>query len=355
MAIEILIISIALIALAFVVIILTNLQTSFLYANARTVVRAQHILDKGKLKGLLFVKSLDELINHLKNTEYHEFLKDIDKSSILEFEMALEKGFINSLEDVRKISPKKFQVIFDVYTKLYEAKIIKTFFRSRFSKVDIDIRLLEPIGIINPVLLKHLHDAKTIADLRVVLRDTPYKDIIEKEFSSIEEFDVAIEQQIMKDISIILKNLKTPDKKSIIESFEVRAELRNILMLLKFRIRGLDKETQKKLIKSKLFDIHKIVEAKDMQDFVKEFGSSQFFEPLSNALQEFQGTYYCFERALLRYYLDFVNSKDLNHPIGPYPIISYLIKKEFERKNLLIIAKGIISELEKNELEKMLI
>ena len=332
-------------------------QSSFLYSNARIVSRATYILDKNKLEELSGLKSLPELINQLKNTEYQHHMETINKESITEFNMALEKGYIDSINEIKKISPKKFRKVYEVYAKIFESKIIKTFFRSRFAKIKINEHLLAPIGMINPSLLKHLHDTKTVADIKLVLRDTDYENIFEKEFTSVEEFDFAIEKDIMNDVDEIFDSIKVYDKKIILDIFKKRREIKNILTLLKFRIRGMDKEEQAEIIKIENIDVTKAIDAPDIKAFVGVFKSTEYEGPLNNALKDFEKNddYYSFEKELLRYYLNFIKNNDLSYSIGPYPIISYITKKEIEQKNLLIIAKGILSKVEKEKIKEMII
>jgi len=332
-------------------------QSAFLYANARTVARNSYIFDRKNLSSFLHLKALPEFINQLKDTEYYPYLETIDKNNITEFNIEIEKGFISSIKEVQKISPKKFKKVFDVYTKIFESKIIKTFFRSRFSNIEIDKKLLEPIGTINPVLLQHLYETKTIADMKLVLRDTTYKDVFKKEYETIEEFDSTIEKNVMKDIDSALEEIKVYDKKAIMDIFEKRREIKHILMLLKLSIRGIDKETQEKLIDLPKLGTKRLIDAEDIKTLVKSFSTTEYAEPMKNALEEFNkyDNYYAFEKELLRHYLNFVTDNDLLHTIGPYPIISYITKKEIEQKNLLIIAKGIITEKNKEEIGAMLI
>ena len=135
--------------------------------------------------------------------------------------------------------------------------------------------------------------------------------------------------------------------------FQVRKEIKNILTLLKLRIRGVQ---PKKYLESKLFNAEESLKM-DMDSFINQFDKTIFNKPLQAAHSHFKesGNYYCFEKQLWRTYLEFVSNDDLRYPIGPYPIISYLSKKEIEQKNLLIIAKGIISELTADEIKEMLI
>jgi vacuolar-type H+-ATPase subunit C/Vma6 len=236
-------------------------QSSFLYANARITARTTYIMDKAKLSSLLDSKNLPELINNLKDTEYYPYLESIDKTSMTQFNIALEKGLINSLNEIRNISPKHFKKIFDVYTKIYESKLIKTFFRSRFSKIKIERALLEPIGEINPILMKHLHDTKSIADIKLVLRDTEYKKLFEKEYKNIEEFDLELEKSVLNDIDDSLKEIKTFDKKILSEIFLKRREIKYILTLLKSRLRNKRLED----IEIKDIDIKKAIDLPDLK------------------------------------------------------------------------------------------
>lgn len=350
--------TVALTVLALVITILINSgQSIFLYANARIMARIPYIIDKNRISQLIGAGSLADLINHLADTEYYPFLETIDKNNITELNIALEKGLINSINEIKKFTPKKFRKVFDVYAKIYESKIIKTFFRSRFSNVKIPKKLLEPIGTINPVLLKHLHDTQTIADMKLVLRDTDYSDLFEKEYKTIEEFDSALEKQVMGDIDSTLKKIKVYDRKAIMEIFRKRREIKTILMLLKLRIRGIEKSVQKKMVQLPSLNTKKLIEAEDMKKFVEGFSSTEYEKPMKEALIDFEknDNYFSFEKHLLRHYYTFVKDNDLSHSIGSYPIISYITKKEIEQKNLFIISKGITAGLDKKEIERMII
>ena len=103
--------------------------------------------------------------------------------------------------------------------------------------------------------------------------------------------------------------------------------------------------------------MEKTINSKDLKEFVKNFQSTEYSEPLNNALKDFEKNddYYGFEKELLRYHYNFIKNNDLIHSIGPYPIISYITKREIEEKNLLIIAKGIVSGLEKDKIKEMTI
>jgi V/A-type H+-transporting ATPase subunit C len=330
-------------------------EGSFLYANARLVGRLELILERNKLERLMYATSLVEFVNMLKDTEYANLLEGIGK--VTELNIALEKGLINSIKEIKEISPKKFKRIFDVYMRIYEAKIIKIFFRARFADIEIMEELLEPFESMNALLVKQLKETKTIADMRVVLEGTSYAGLFDKEYKTIEEFDAGLDKRVMGQIDDMLRKSRFYDKEAIMGIFERRNEIKGILTLLKLRIRELPKEKQEGIVELRCVDVDKAIEAKDMLQFVNVFEGTEYGEAMKKALDEFRkkDDYYSFERELWRHYHSKVVEKDLGKPIGPYPIISYITKKEMEQRNIMIIAKGIMTGKAKEEIKGMMI
>ena len=62
-----------------------------------------------------------------------------------------------------------------------------------------------------------------------------------------------------------------------------------------------------------------------------------------------------FEHELYKFYKKFVFCQDLAHTLGPYPLFSYLIKKEIEKRNLFIISRGIDAKFSSNEIKEMIV
>ncbi len=342
----------AAVAIVGVTVYKTNAETAYLYANARVISRSSAIADKARLSQLAGSSTLQDFVNSLKDSEYAPYLENIEKNNITQFNMALEEGFIQSLKDIRKISPAKFQKVFDIYQMIVEAKIIKTFYRSRVSNTPIDKTLLAPIGSINPALMTHLHDTKSVADMKVVLRDSNYKEVFDSEYQSVEEFDLALEEHVIRSIDAVLMKSSFHNKDAILSIFTKRREIRQILTLIKCRLR------EKKIdIRIGSIDTKKALECKDMKEFVDLFANTEYSEVLQKALEESKSeeSYYSFEKLLWQHYYERVTGTELRYSIGPYPLLSYIVKKEIEQKNLLIIAKGIASGMEKKDIEGMLI
>ncbi len=332
----------------------------FIYANARIQGRSNYLVRDGLLLDLIQAKSLKEFRSLLGETNYSDELEK-GKDDLRSFHAALEKGFIGSILELVELSPKKSQALLDAYLMFFEAKMLKIIYRARFMKINIDGSLVYAIGNINENLLRHLLETETIADIKVVMAPTIYAKIFEKEYSSLEEFEVEIDEFVFDNFVNIVNKTRMYDGKYIVDILNKKIDISNILALLKFRIRGIEKEKQKGLLidnKTELcsrFDI--LIKAETLKDFVEEFKGLPYYGALIKAFEksEKDNALSHFESGLYRFFRDFVVENDLSHTLGPYPLFSYLIKRELELRNLFIISRGIDAGFSVEKIKEMII
>ncbi len=62
-----------------------------------------------------------------------------------------------------------------------------------------------------------------------------------------------------------------------------------------------------------------------------------------------------FETEVYRYFKKYVADNDLRHTLGPYPLFSYLIKKEMELRNMFIISRGIEAGFSIEKIKRMIV
>ena len=80
----------------------------------------------------------------------------------------------DAIAELKEVSPEKLNELFDGYQMFYEAKMLKTMYRDKYSKVQAIVEpeskdLVFEVGNIDAVLLKHLLEAETVADMNVVM------------------------------------------------------------------------------------------------------------------------------------------------------------------------------------------
>ena len=108
-----------------------------------------------------------------------------------------------------------------------------------------------------------------------------------------------------------------------------------------------------------------------VQTIIKSFGGAQdnekrlvealqgtiFYEPMQIAYGNFlnDGHYHHFEVQLHKRFLWLIAKDEILHYQGPYPVFAYLLKREYEMKNLMMLTKAIAERYSPEEKMGMMI
>jgi len=332
----------------------------FLYANARTQARTNYMVKDSLLMELIEAKSLKEFRSLLKETIYGE---EVEKAGegLWGFHAALEKGFIGAVLELIELNPEKSKKLFDAYLMFFEVKILKIIYRAKLMGIKLGEGMVYSIGNINENLLNHLMGTETVADIKVVMEPTIYAKIFEKEYPSLEDFEVDIDEFVFNNFVGVVEKTKMYDGNYIVDILNKKVDILNVLALLKFRVRGVEKEKQKDMLidnKTQLclrFD--KLIEAETLKDFVEGFNGLPYHGALVKAFENYEkdNSLVHFENELYRFFKEFVVGNELSHTLGPYPLFSYLIKMELEQRNLFVISRGIDAGFSAEKIKEMII
>ena len=334
----------------------------FLYANARINARSKYSISKTQGEMLAEKKSLGDLASFLGETDYADCAESA--LNVREFHAALEKSLVRKAVELREMSPESFQSVLDAYLKFYEGKVLKAFYRSRFFSghfSEVDEKLLFTVGEISEGMLQKLEETRTIADINTVMASTGYAEVFAKDYDSLEEFEIAFDEFVFADFTALLEKLKMHDKKNILELLNTKFDITNILVLIKCIVRGIEPEKRKGLlVNNQGFlqgRINSLVEAKDLKELVEACEGLPYSKALDKALEEFKKDELLshFEVELYRLFKKILLGAELYHVQGPYPLFSYILKKELEVKNLMIASKGIESKFSREEIQELLI
>jgi vacuolar-type H+-ATPase subunit C/Vma6 len=334
--------------------------THFIYANARIHARSNYVVTDSLLLSLMEAKSLKEFRSQLRETDYGEELEKTNEN-LRSVHTALEKGFISSVLELVGLSPEKSKPLLNAYLMFFETKILKIIYRAKLMNVKIDESLVYAIGKLDSNLLKHLMDTETIADMSVVMASTEYTKVFESKYSNLEEFEVKIDEFVYNNFISIINKTKMYDGVHIIDILNKKIDISNILAILKFRIRGIEKEKQKGFLMNNGTDLclrfDKLIEAEKLKDFVEALKGLPYYEPLLKALEEYDKDKALshFENELYRFFKKLVVGNELSHTLGPYPLFSYLIKAEIGLRNLFIVSRGIDAGFSSEKIKEMMI
>ena len=62
-----------------------------------------------------------------------------------------------------------------------------------------------------------------------------------------------------------------------------------------------------------------------------------------------------FEHELLKFYKELIEGQELAHTLGPYPLFSFLIKKEIEKRNMFVLSRGIDAKFSPEKIKEMVV
>jgi len=330
----------------------------FLYANAVLAARSKFLLSDAKCRALAELSSLHELITALVENDYD---LDTEKSASLQMlNIGLEKNLISLVLELRKLSTSKLEGIFDAYLMFYEAKPLKLFYRKLFLKLSqLDDKLVYEVGTINHGMLMKLKEAHTLADTQVILAPTIYHEVFSKEYGSIEEFEISLDSFILSEMVLAVQSAKMFEAKVITDLLLARQDIFNMITIIKSMIRGVPNKGKIMLVKTDTLIYQTLLKSNTatLQEFVESFAGKPYHSSLQVGLEQFSkdGSIYQFEKALWSHFKVKLIDEELKHPQGPYPIMAYLMRKEIEYKNLLIVAKSIEGNFPKERTEGLLI
>jgi vacuolar-type H+-ATPase subunit C/Vma6 len=333
----------------------------YLYANARIQARPGRLLSKGAEEELPEKKSLRELLDFMGGSDYLAGLGDAADARSLH--LHLEKHMVQSIEELRGFSPQKFNMILDSYLMFYEARMLKSFYRSRYNKTKAGLSedIVFPVGMITDVVLQKLSDTQSVQDIAVVMAGTPYAGVLSKDFASLEEFEVTLDSFVLGRFRETVLKSKLSKKREILDVIDARFDIVNLINLVKCIVRKTQPEWRERLMienDSELGGkIKSLCAENDIKGLVNGLEGTEYSDPMSKALEEFgkDGFLSHFEVALWRHFKERVTERELYFQQGPYPLLSHIVKKELEVRNIMAASKGVEAGLSRDEIREVMI
>lgn len=318
-----------------------TLESSFLYSNARLASRKS--LDKRQLMNIQEAGSLKEILPMLRETDYYLYVENAE--TVEDFAAGLEERFGDLLREIGKMTPRKFHPVLDQYHMQIETQAIKVLFRSRFSGKELEKQSITAFEALQPVLFHSLMNTKTVADMRVVLRNTRYSILFERSFESITMFDQAIDAYIRKLKRESSATFRFHGARMVKEYFECKADIELLLAVLALHIRHIEPSARAEITASwdKIQGIDmKKLSSEDIKGFIDACARTPYHEPLLKALKRHEDGegYRCFEHELQKLLHKQLRNQ---HMVGSFAVLKFIEQQIIEQQNLLVAARGAVS------------
>ncbi|PIN69290.1 hypothetical protein COV93_06185 [Candidatus Woesearchaeota archaeon CG11_big_fil_rev_8_21_14_0_20_43_8] len=345
--------------IAVVIVLRTRPLIPFLYAGARVSARSAYLIGEQQYTALTSAGSFAELKGALERTNYSELFRTIaEDPDLMSLHSELEKGFVKELEEVKGFSGVGLSHVLDTFVMMWEAKLIKTFAKARMNGREPDEQFIFPVGCITERMIERLNGTKTVQDMGAVLASTRFAPAFDRVSADIWEFEITVDSFILENFKRLSADAKVYDGRFMSDMLAARFDMINIITILKKTISG--------------EDLSLIPTGTDVEKLLREFKadgeerekrlanslkSTLYGEAMQKGYESFldDGHYSHFENALHRAYMGLVKKNELMHYQGPFPIYAYLLRKEYEMRNLMVLSKGIQDRYTPEEKTEMMI
>jgi V/A-type H+-transporting ATPase subunit C len=335
-------------------------HAKFAYPNALFEAIGNPFIEEKELSRILDSKDLSGFKDSLN------VLKDynVDGENTYNLQRSLDDHFIQTIETMRKNSSKKMNDFYCVYIEKLDVYLVKNELKNKLEgkKVE-EVKVDEAILPSTRELLQKLRDAEK-KDLPEILKDYGFEeeviDAVSEENIDFLTIDITIDKHVINRF----KQVKVPYKCEQAKQKFVNSmiDILNIKNVLRAKQLDYDEASCKKLFLGDGQEIaswkfEEISEVDQVSQVISGLEGTSYYGVLKDAIEQYdkEGSVQVLENALDGLFLKLVKDISMQNYINIGPTIRFLVSKEFEIKNLKIIAKGISENLSSDIIKSLLI
>lgn len=332
----------------------------FAYPNARFEAMGNPFIKDKELNRLLDSKDLSEFKDSLNTLKDY----DITGKNSQEIQQSLDDALIQTVDISRKDSAKKMNEFYDIYLEKIDAYMIKNELKNKLNGKEIDKtvansailpktkQILEELAAAEkdkiPEILKNYGFDLEVTD--AVLDD-------ENDFLAL---DTAIDKHIIER----LQKAKLPHncEKGKQKFVKRTIDINNIKRILRAKQLSYDEKTCLNLFlgdgqEIAAWKFKEMAQTDKISQIISSLEGTSYFDILKDSIEEYnkERSVQVLENSLDRLYLKLVEDISTQNYVNIGPTIRFLVSKEFEIRNLKIIAKGIGENMHPDTIKNFLI
>jgi V/A-type H+-transporting ATPase subunit C len=337
----------------------------FAYPNATYNTQGNRFVTQHDLETLVASNSLPEVLSliHIKEVN----LKDIRDYST--FETVYNRYHRKRMEGFVENVPKDIRPVVEAYLAKYELEVIKTYFKAYHTgKLDEVKDVVKPWGNIDSHILYNITDAKDIEEAADALYYTPYgkavKQAVDEFNGDLEYFDSVLDLFYLKNLKESAEKTHWNIKLSAREFVDVILDTYYLKLLTRLRSRAeMPKEFQKlldQIVPTRTLHgpfLQALWDCEDVPTMVALLQNTPYGEVLNKGLKQYQenGDLSGFEIELDRFLLNRSVKYGIKNTLTAGPVMRYMISKEFEVRNIKVVARGVYEQLHTQRINSMLV
>ena len=318
----------------------------FVYPNAKFEAMGNPFVSENELSRMLDSKSLSgfkELLNTSKDY-------NINGENTYDVQQSLDDAFIQTVEMMQKDSSKKMKDFYDVYLEKIDIHLIKNELKNRLEGKKSDETVINQAVLVNTkkLLQKIMETEKE--DLPEILKSYGFGEEVTHVLSDKNVDFLTIDNVMDTHIINRFKRVKVPYKCEQAKQKFVKnmIDIRNIKNILRAKQLDYAKESYEKLFLGAGQEIaswkfKEMADVDEISQVISSLEGTSYYGVLKDAIERYnkEGSVQVLENALDGLFLKLVADISTQNYVSIGPTIRFIVSKEFEIRNLKIIAKGI--------------
>ncbi|EEG77558.1 V-type ATP synthase subunit C [Dethiobacter alkaliphilus] len=323
----------------------------YAYAVGRIRAMETRLLDHGKIERMVEAKNADEALKVLSESEYAEYLANLD--SVHHFEQVLDHELRRVYLELRKISPEP--ELIGLFAKKFDYHNLKVLIKANKLGEKRDELLVTEVGNIALEELVRAVSDDDYSNLPPRMRQAA--ETISEQFrmeADPQLVDLLLDRAMYEECQELADELKSPFLKDYLTN---QIDLLNIKTYLRVRRLGRPKDfLEQALLPAADVDMTKLVQlAEPLEVLVDRLMYSRYASVVEEGIQTYQktDTLTRFEKLADDHLINMIK-KAKYVTFGPEPIVGYLLAKENEIKMIRIVMVGKINQLPTEEIKERL-
>ena len=332
----------------------------FAYPNAKFEAIGNLFITEKELNRVADSRDLSDFKDALNASKDY----DLSGDDTYEIQQSLDDNLIQTIEMMQKDSSKKMNGFFNTYIEKLDSYLIKNAIKNKLEDKKIDEKTIDwAILPKTKKLLQEIIDSEK-QNMPDLLKNYGFSKKVLEVFSEENVDYLKLDTAIDKHIIDKIKQVKVPyncdkAKQQFVNNI---IDITNVKNVLRAKQLGYDGESIKKLFLGEGREIapwklKEISEADSVPQVISSLEGTSYYDPLKNAIEDYnkEGSVQVLENALDSHFLKLVENISTQNYATIGPSIRFIVSKEYEIKNLKIIAKGVGEGLSSSVIKSLLI
>lgn len=332
----------------------------FVYPNAKFEAIGNPFITEKELSRIIDSKDLTGFKDSLNTSKDY----NVSGESTYDVQQSLDDHFIQTIDMMRKDSSKKMNDFYDTYIEKLDIYLIKAALKNKLEDKEIDARIIdEAILPTSKKLLQKIMDSEK-RNIPEILKSHGFEEEIIDVFSNEHVDFLKLDTIIDKHVINKFKQVKVPYKcdKAKRKFVNTIIDMVNIKNVLRAKQLGYNEESCKQLFigagqEIASWKFKEMAELDSVPHVISSLEGTSYYDALKDAIEDYNRdrSVQVLENALDGLLLKLVKDISTENYVTIGPTFRFIVSKEYEIKNLKIIAKGIGEGLSSDIIKSLLI